>query len=352
MKKKLNIIVLLSLIVLTLFTFGCKKEVEAGEDVRAWNILAQDDACGDRAVTLEVTKGDITWFCWTVHQADGGQIQTPGKDYKIYEYNASDKDNHFGAEITDYNKLEDDKTYIFDFHVEGKYDLYIHQPDAEKAKNAEGVAVKDFRGKVKVEGNTVHLKDTGYKDITGKNVEVYIKNDEPVQGASLWQNGNYVITELWPLVPTEQDSEGNWKTDKDSVWAVNQSLKYIGLSLSKGDSAGWLFPMEEGKPMIIAMYQPKRSEGATRPTSVSQELLEKKDCETVDEYLEMNLNSVFGKQFEYTENRKYNTPQNPEGSNSFGAKQFVKSEQVFTAKSALGTIDYYTVSDVPEGMTK
>ena len=350
MKKKLNIIVLLSLIVLTLFTFGCKKEVEHGEDVRAWNILAQDGACGDRAVTLEVTKGDITWFCWTVHQADGGYIQTPGDgSYDIYEWDDSDKTDHFdeNKKVNDITTLENGKIYIFDFNVEGTYDLYIHQPDAEKSAGG----TKDFRGKVKVEGNTVHLKDTGYKDITGKNVEVYIKNDEPVQGASLWQNGNYVITELWPLVPTEQDSEGNWKTDKDSVWAVNQSLKYTGLSLSKGTSAGWLFPMEEGKPMIIAMYQPKRSEGATRPTTVDLEKLEAKDCETVDEYLEMNLNSVFGKEFKYTENRKYNNGL-AEGSNSFGAKQFVKSEQVFTAKSALGTIDYYTVSDVPEGMTK
>ena len=39
MKKKLNIIVLLTLVVLTLFTFGCKKEAELGEleDTAKWN---------------------------------------------------------------------------------------------------------------------------------------------------------------------------------------------------------------------------------------------------------------------------------------------------------------------------
>lgn len=347
MKKKLNIIVLLTLVVLTLFTFGCKKEVEAGEEVRGWNIYAQDGACGDQVVTLKVEKGDITWFCWTLHQADGGYIQTAGKDYKIYKYVSGD--DHFGEEVNNITTLENGNTYIFKFGVKGNYDLYIHQPEAEKSAGG----TKDFRGKVKVEGNTVHLKDSGYKDITGKNVEVYIENDEPIDGAggSLWQGGNYVITELWPLIPTQQNEDGSWKIEKGSVWSVNQSLKYTNLSLSKSYSAGWLFPMEEGKPMIIAMYQPKRSEGATRPSSVDQEKLDEKGCATVDEYLEMNLNSVFGKKFEYTDNRKYNNGI-AEGSNSFGEKQFVKSEQVFTAKSAFGTIDYYTVSDVPEGMTK
>lgn len=335
MKKKLNIIVLLTLVVLTLFTFGCKKEVEAGEEVRGWNIYAQDGACGDKVVTLKVENGEIPWFCWTVHQADGGYIQTAGTDYNIYEYSDSDKTDHMeGDPINDIEELENGKTYVFKFNVARVYDLYIHQPTAEKSANG----TKDFRGKVKVEGNTVHLKDSGYKDITGKNVEVYIKNNEPT-GSSLWQGGNYVITELWPLIPTQQNGEGSWITGEGSVWSVNQSLKYTNLSLSNSYSAGWLFPMEEGKSMIIAMYQPKRSDGATRPTGKTEVELNE------------NLNSVFGTLFEYTEDREYNDGAE-KNSSEFGARQFLKDGQVFTAKSALGTIDYYTVSDVPEGMTK
>ena len=338
MKKKLNIIVLLSLIVLTLFTFGCKKEVEAGADVRAWNILAQDGACGDRAVTLEVTKGDITWFCWTVHQADGGQIQTPGKDYDIYEWDDSDKTDHFdeNKKVNDITTLENGKIYIFDFHVEGKYDLYIHQPDAEKAKNAEGVAVKDFRGKVKVEGNTVHLKDTGYKDITGKNVEVYIKNNEPT-GGSFWQGGDYTITELWPLVLDTPDKDGG--NGSGSIWKVDQSLKYTGLSLSNGYTEGWLFPCEVDQELLIAMYQPNRGTGTPLNNAATEEQKQE------------NLNTYFGKLISYSkipDNRKLSSA----NSSTFNDKKFLKDDVLFTAKSALGTVEYYTVSDVPEGITK
>lgn len=337
MKKKLNIIVLLSLIVLTLFTFGCKKEVEAGADVRAWNILAQDGACGDRAVTLEVTKGNITWFCWTVHQADGGQIQTPGKDYDIYEWDDSDKTDHFdeSKKVNDITTLENDKIYIFDFHVEGKYDLYIHQPDAEKAKNAEGVAVKDFRGKVKVEGNTVHLKDTGYKDITGKNVEVYIYNNEPTS-TSFWKGGDYTVTELWPLVLDTPDKDGG--NGSGSIWKVDQSLKYTGLSFSNGKTAGWLFPCEEGKDIMVAMYQPNRGTGTP-------------DGNSTEEKKTINLNTYYGRLFSYStipQNRKFDKF----NSSSFGEMQFLKDNVLFTHKSALGTVEYYTVSDVPEGMAK
>lgn len=343
MKKKLNIIVLLSLIVLTLFTFGCKKEVEAGEDVSAWNILAQDGACGDRAVTLKVTKGDITWFCWTVHQADGGYIQTPGNDYDIYEWDDNDKTDHFDEtkKVNDITTLENGKIYIFDFHVEREYDLYIHQPEAEKAKNAAGVAVKDFRGKVKVEGNTVHLKDTGYKDITGKNVELYITNNEPNSNSS-WKEGNYTITELWPLVPTDDEN-----TESGSTWKVDQKLKYTGLTFTTG-TYGFLFPVEQDKELLVAMYQPlrnKKMDGTdaayTTPASGTT--------------AEVNIKTYYAKKIKYADiadSRKIG----PISSSTFGLdasdKQFTMENQVFTAKSAFGTIDYYTVTDVPEGMAK
>lgn len=330
MKKKLNIIVLLTLVVLTLFTFGCKKEVEAGADVRAWNISVQDGACGGQVVTLKVEKGDIPWFCWTVHQADGGYIQTAGTDYDIYKY-VSDGD-HFGDKVNDITTLENENTYIFKFGVKGNYDLYINQPTAEKSVGG----TKDFRGKVKVEeNNTVHLKDSGYKDITGKNVEVYIKNNEPTSG-SFWQNGDYTVTELWPLVLESNNTAGDSGTG--SIWKVEQSLKYTGLALTNGNTAGWLFPCEEGKDILVAMYQPNRGTGTPEQGSTKEEQTE-------------NLNTYFGKQISYAsipENRKLTVA----NSSSFNDKKFLKDDMSFTAKSALGTVEYYTVSDVPEGMTK
>ena len=332
MKKKLNIIVLLILVVLTLFTFGCKKEVEAGEEVRGWNIYAQDGACGDKAVTLKVENGEIPWFCWTVHQADGGYIQTTGTDYNIYEYSDSDKSDHMeGAPINDIEKLENGKTYVFKFNVAGVYDLYIHQPTAEKSASG----TKDFRGKVKVEGNTVHLKDSGYKDITGKNVELYIYNDEPDSG-SFWQGGDYTITELWPLVLESNNNEGNSGTG--SIWKVEQSLKYTGLALTNGNTAGWLFPCEEGKDILVAMYQPNRGTGTPETGSTKEQQTE-------------NLNTYYGKQISYAsipENRKLPVAD----SSSFEDKKFLKEDMSFIHKSALGTVEYYTVSDVLEGMAK
>jgi len=335
MKKKLNIIVLLTLVVLTLFTFGCKKEVEAGADVRAWNISAQDGACGDQVVTLKVEKGDIPWFCWTLHQADGGYIQTAGEGYDIYKYVSGG--DHFGEKVNNITTLENGNTYIFKFGVKGNYDLYIHQPTAEKSVGG----TKDFRGKVKVEGNTVHLKDSGYKDITGKNVELYITNNEP-NSSSSWREGNYTITELWPLVPTDAEN-----TISGSTWKVDQNLKYAGLEFTTG-TYGFLFPIEQNKDLLVAMYQPlrnKKMDGTdaayTTPASGTS--------------AEVNIKTYYAKIIKYADiadSRKIG----PISSSSFGlgesGKQFTMENQVFTAKSALGTVEYYTVSDVPEGMAK
>ena len=115
-------------------------------------------------------------------------------------------------------------------------------------------------------------------------------------------------------------------------------MKYTGLALTNGNTAGWLFPCEEGKDILVAMYQPNRGTGTPKQGSTKEEQTE-------------NLNTYFGKQISYAsipENRKLTVA----NSSSFDDKKFLKDDMSFTAKSAIGTVEYYTVSDVPEGMTK
>lgn len=335
MKKAFGIILL---VVLALLTVGCPQEQQAGDDAKLWlNGNSDGSVKGGKAVTLTVEKGDIDWFCWT--HFDTGVIQTLGKDYNVYAWEDKDslkKDDVDPSTLTTLKetKLEKGKTYLFVFNVAGVYNLYIHQPDVA-AKNCEAGA-KDFRGKIKVVDNqTWHYKDDGYTGIVDKNVELYITNDEPTT-KSRWQGGDYTITELWPLVPTEKNEDGTYKTDSGSIWAVDQELKYSSISLSNGNTQGFLFPVEKDKDIMIAMYQPNRNTGKYSIANATEE--EK----------QANLDTYFGKYIAYKdlENTRKKEAKSSEFGNGTGDKGFLKGAEVFTAKSATGSITGYVLTDI------
>lgn len=335
MKKAFGIILL---VVLALLTVGCPQEQQAGDDAKLWlSGISDGSVKGGKAVTLTVEKGDIDWFCWT--HFDTGVIQTLGKDYNVYAWEDKDslkKDDVDPSTLTTLKetKLEKGKTYLFVFNVADVYNLYIHQPDVA-AKNCEAGA-KDFRGKIKVvDSQTWHYKDDGYTGIVDKNVELYITNNEPDSG-SFWQNGDYTVTELWPLVPTEKNEDGTYKTDKGSIWAVDQELKYSGLSLSNGNTQGFLFPVEKDKDIMIAMYQPNRNTGTPKSGATEEEKDE-------------NIRTYFGKYIAYKalENtRVIKTTSKDFGSDPTVDKKFLKEDEVFTAKSATGSITGYVLTDI------
>lgn len=336
MKKAFGIILL---VVLALLTVGCPQEQQAGEDAKLWlNGISDGSVKGGKAVTLTVEKGDVDWFCWT--HFDTGVIQTLGTDYNVYAWEDRDSlkkddvDPSTLKKLTE-RKLENGKTYLFVFNVADVYNLYIHQPEVA-AKGCEAGA-KDFRGKIKVVDNqTWHYKDGGYTGIVDKNVELYITNNEPT-ATSFWQGGDYTVTELWPLVPTEQNEDGTYKTDSGSIWAVDQELKYSSISLSNGNTQGFLFPVEKDKDIMIAMYQPRRNTGTPLNSAATEEQKEE------------NIATYFGKYIAYKDledTRVIETTSKDFGSDPTVDKKFLKGDEVFTAKSATGSITGYVLTDV------
>ncbi|MBR4012028.1 MAG: hypothetical protein IKI98_04325, partial [Spirochaetaceae bacterium] len=93
MKKKLNIIVLLTLVVLTLFTFGCTKETELGnlEDTAKWNNMQSLGGESQNKLVIRADKYEIDWWVLT---------DMKGIVFEDYTKDSSEKGIAKGSEVT------------------------------------------------------------------------------------------------------------------------------------------------------------------------------------------------------------------------------------------------------------
>lgn len=251
MKKRTIFSVLISLILLTCTIFSCTQPVLSGEKIKQWNApqtYGGKDNC--RTVSIELKDDDITWWCWT--DKEGKILQDSA--VKVYLEGSN-------TPITRGTKLEKGNTYEFKFSegYAGKNTLYIHQPNRVEDDYKAGEF--DCRGWIQVsDNNGVAIKDSGARQVVNKQVAVYFQNNEPVTGSGLgyggsfFQNGDYTITEIWPLIPKTTGITG-----VNATYIVDEELKYTDLSIKSGDPiVGFLFPVKLNTDIIIAIYQPKR----------------------------------------------------------------------------------------------
>ena len=244
MKKKLNIIVLLTLVVLTLFTFGCKKEAELGEleDTAKWNNMQSLGGGSQNKLVIKADDYDIDW--WVLTDMKG----------IVFEDYISKEGITKGNEVT------------LSFNVDKNTNLllWIAQDDrVPKAKGSDGSALsagsKDFRGKVIVSPSQGYkVSDSGYReevnpvgvveivcDETGsvdKDVKTTINGTTCTGGT--W-DGNYRITELWPL--TNEDGP---------QWKAAEGLKfYLDDPIEEGESKKVIYPAGNS---VFAIKQPDR----------------------------------------------------------------------------------------------
>lgn len=246
MKKKLNIIVLLSLIVLTLFTFGCKKDSELGADPSKWN--NQESIPGEQKVLeIEAKDYDIDW--WVLTKSN----KVVYEDYTV---------TIDGVEVDPSAKIETGKKAILKFNnISGnqKFNLYIAQEDRTPKKATDKLV--DYTGWVYVsDSQGYRVKDSGYRDevsqigvvvvicdetgSVSKGVKKTINGTECTGGS--W-NGNYEITEVWPL----SNKEG-------PQWEATEGLKYYLKDedvIEEGESIKLMFPAGDS---VIALKQPSR----------------------------------------------------------------------------------------------
>lgn len=249
MKKKLNIIVLLTLVVLTLFTFGCKKETELGADPSKWN--NQESIAGvNKVLEIEAKDYDIDW--WVLTKSN----KVVYEDYTV---------TIDGVEVDPSAKIEQGKKAILTFNdINGseKLNLYIAQEGRTPKKATEKKV--DYTGWVYVsDGQGYRVKDSGYRDEVSQIgvVKLYCNEtakDSAISGTNInsedevkfksgnW-TGDYRITEIWPL------------TNKNGPqWEATEGLKFIFEGddiVEEGEYIKVIYPAEES---IFAIKQPNR----------------------------------------------------------------------------------------------
>lgn len=227
MKKKLNIIVLLSLIVLTLFTFGCKKEVELGdiEDTAKWNNMQSLGGGVQNQLVIEANDYNIDWWIIT---------DMKGIVFEDYTSTSSEKSIPKGSEVTLTFNVKENTNLV----------LWIAQKDrVPKAKGEGGsnlpAGSKDFKGKIIVSPSQGYkVSDSGYREENSPVGVVKLTCNETAAGnkkdnctSGNW-TGNYRITEIWPLSnkngPQWEATEGlKFYLEGDNVVEEGESIKVI-----------------------------------------------------------------------------------------------------------------------------
>lgn len=247
MKKKLNIIVLLTLVVLTLFTFGCKKEAELGEleDTAKWNNMQSLGGGSQNKLVIRADDYDIDW--WVLTDMKGIVFE----DYISKEGIAK------GNEVT----------LSFDVDKNTNLLLWIAQDDrVPKAKGSDGSALpagsKDFRGKVIVSPSQGYkVSDSGYREEvkpvgvidlqcneTGSD-DIGVGEKKKINGVDCYGGnfrGDYKITEIWPL----EQSGAAWRP-------IDELIFYLEGDdiVEEGESIRVIYPA--GKS-LFALKQPYR----------------------------------------------------------------------------------------------
>lgn len=260
MKKRFSTIIFIVTILAVALTLGCDPKIkQSGDKIKQWETPQTYGGTENvRTVSIELKEDDVTWWCWT--DSEGKIIPESETGVEVYDADVKNK-------IARGTKLDMGKTYVFKFAegYDGKNNLYIHQPNRTSGDYPNGTF--DYRGWVKVsDNNGVAIKDTGAPQAVNKQVAIYFQNNEPVVGVgyglgfggSFFQNGDYTITEIWPLVPKNEENK-----DVGATYIVDEELKYTELNIKcTGPVVGFLFPVKENTDVIIALYQPGRANGA------------------------------------------------------------------------------------------
>lgn len=186
--KKLRTTLFVCLTALAVLTaFGCKQEAAvAGDDTKKWSGTSTPNA---NVIEIECDKGgEITWGA--VFTESNVLIAEVGAPYK----GTGTKTPSYRVEVPS----------------AGKYNVYIHQPDAEveanvsKATSTAGKEGMDFRGWVEVQsGKGALIKASNAPQRVESVGMVTITNNE----TGTW-TGNYGVKKV---TPAKETSDGKWE---------------------------------------------------------------------------------------------------------------------------------------------
>lgn len=257
MKKFLGIILLVAL---ALVTFGCKPEADLGADAKNWNNLQSIGGNSKNLLRIEAKEYDIDW--WVITDEKGIVIE----DYDIEVLKSKDDAQ---TEIKQSEKILKDTTIElkFNFEKNTKVVLWIAQDErTPKNTKADGTQYeagsKDYRGRIPVGPNQGYVAvDKDYREemspiavleLTCNETAKNNPNPGNLEPSTNW-NGNYRITEIWPLSQVVENGE------LTPQWAATEDLKFKleeGNYIEEGDTMKVIFPAE--KEIVLAIKQPDR----------------------------------------------------------------------------------------------
>ena len=256
MKNKLNIFLALALLVLTVFTFGCKAEVDLGGDAKKWNNLQSIGGNSQNLLQIKADGHDIDW--WVI---------TDEKNIVIEDYDVrvvASKDQEDGTKQTTIEKsgkiLKGTLVELeFKFEKNTNVILWIGQDERvpQQAKNDDGTDLpkgsRDYRGRIPVGPNQGYIAvDNAYREEVSPVGVIEVFCNETGTGAAGLVSGNwsgdYVITEVWPLSQKENSP----------TWEATEGLKFIfdeDKVINEGETVKLIYPA--GKS-VFALKQPSR----------------------------------------------------------------------------------------------
>ena len=267
MKKKLNIIAVLLLVMVTLVTFGCKKPADLGDKVSKWNTSQSIGGNSGNLMWIVADEYDIDW--WAITDMNGIVYE----DYEVTIKDTS-KENPQKT-VTKYGEIKKGTTVELKFNLERntKLVLYIAQDERvpAKSKNEDGTALeagtRDYRGYVSCGPNQGYVADDGsYGQEVSPVGIVNVTCNETANGNKKegceegnW-TGNYRITEIWPL-----------SNKNGPQWEATEGLKFIlDNPIEEGKSLKVIYPAGES---VFAIKQPDRF--AENPAEGSNEAIAK-----------------------------------------------------------------------------
>ena len=362
MKNKLNIILVVALAVLTLFTFGCKVEANLGDlgDTKKWNNLSVINKSGNTQNLLQIKASEFPIDWWVI---------TDDKGIVIEDYTITDN------KVEKSGKIEKGETIELKFNFERNTNvlLFIAQDErTPKTKKDDGTEYikgeRDFRGRIPVGPNQGYLaQDSGYREeippvailnltcnetgnkttstgsevIDDKAVKYTLKNDVKCYLGS-WSD-NYRITEIWPLSQVEEEGQST------PQWAATEGLKFKldeGNYIEEGEAKKVIFPADT--ELVVALKQPDRLSAEERKSTPKFNENDK----WYDDIKDYTNNGDLQDNFWWCIRKEF--PKHETLSvNSYDCNcRFVLSANHLYDKSALGTTYIINESDIVDGSSE
>lgn len=211
-----------------------------------------DSAKEQYTATMTFSEGFTPATDWCVWTDVKGLVLSEQPEMEVAEDKKSIKwtFNQDILDLGDYNNSPSSENFV----------LYIHIDGTDKKAGDLKENKKDVRGRICIYADRkVTFESKNYKEVLNEVGIVTITNNEPTEKSS-YKNGNYTITEIWPLAPKADDAD----TDTTKVNAVaggkyeiNDGMKLKELKVGLNETIS--FPIPAGT-RIIGLYQPNRKQ--------------------------------------------------------------------------------------------